>query len=154
MSYQSAEIARQQVLDYLNTQGQPEGGPHILAATNMPKITWQVCLASMITHGEIEKTGKLRSSRYRALVQTTMTAEAMQQHALNKRMAGSERAFERRLERQKPAPNGHRPAPKRENEPWRYVNRPDDKGHVRPTHQGGQGAIRRQVGIQASAGML
>lgn len=40
------------------------------------------------------------------------------------------------------------------NSPGYYRHRPDSHNHVRPTNQGGQGALRGVVGVQSSAGMI
>ena len=81
MSYASAVIARQQILDYLHTQPEPMLAAEIMAATGIHKHIWRGCTKTMREHREIEQVGKGKSSKYRARVVTTITIEALKEHS-------------------------------------------------------------------------
>lgn len=81
MSYKTAVIARQQVLDYLNTKPEPMLAAEIMAATGIHKHIWRGCTKTMREHREIEQVGKGKSSKYRARVTTTITIEALKEHS-------------------------------------------------------------------------
>lgn len=81
MSYKTAVIARQQILDYLNAQPEPMLAAEIMAATGIHKHIWRGCTKTMREHREIEQVGKGKTSKYRARVVTTITIEALKEHS-------------------------------------------------------------------------
>lgn len=122
---------RQQILNYVNIH-QKSSPAEVALGMGLMQDTVSRAMFNMVEIGEMyrEKDLKERGQpyRYEALVETASTV---------KRKPNTPRLDD---EPPKPKPT----------EPWRFVNHPD-----KPIpNQGGQGAVRRQVGIQASAGML
>lgn len=122
---------RQQILDYVNHH-QKSSPAEVAKGMRMVQDTVSRAMFNMVEIGEMSREKDLKERgqpfRYEALVETAS--------------------------RVKRKPNMPRydaePVKPKQTEPWRFVNHPD-----KPIpNQGGQGAVRRQVGIQASAGML
>ena len=78
-NYDRAAASRQQVLDYLNSVENMQSGTEIRCATGLHKNVWQACLKTMRGHGEIKSVGNGKASRYRALVKTTISADALRE---------------------------------------------------------------------------
>ncbi len=134
--FQIAAEARQIILDLLNEYPE-QNRPMDMVKAGVNRNRAESCITTMIKIGEIERTGKGLDARYKALVTTTMSADTMRAYVLAQQQAGRKLA----------------PPPREEKSPpWYYKNEPDKEGHIRPTNQGGQGALRRVIGIQA-AGM-
>ena len=83
MSRASAAENRQTILNYLNAQpiGYLPGSVEILAATGIAKCVANSCITTMCKQREIEKIGKGKATRYRALVKTTISADELKEQA-------------------------------------------------------------------------
>lgn len=134
MSYQKSAATRQAILDHLHANPL-QSANQLSIEIGATRNSVQACVKFMTDRGEVEKVGSGMKTGYRALVTTTISAEQVIKEMQEKRQAAGV----------KPTEHG------KTIRPGYYRQRGGDWA---AESGGGQGALRRQFTIQASAGML
>lgn len=142
MSFKDSEKNRQSILDYLHQN--PLKSAKQIADDNQGGMTLNSVESNvrfMTRRKEIEKIGKGRSTRYRAIVAKTVTAaEVVAEMQARKQTVMNEKRAEQSQKRHIEAP-------------WIYRSDGHKREHPIP-NQGGQGAVRREFGIQSTMNMI
>ena len=134
MRYQEAEQARQTILNLLN--GDPTKGSTVdMVAAGINRNRVESSVRMMVRLKELEKSGKGRMTRYKALVKITRTALEMHEMVVKAQVDAN-------IQTKQPEPKVA---------PWLYQHTPCD--HPIP-NQEGIGSGRSRVYVCASAGML
>lgn len=140
--YDRTALLRQQVLDYINEKGQARSCD-VCKHFNLNVDHAYRTLRKMESQGELKAHGKASNLYFTPLKTETTSAEIMRKFAHNKIKAGHESARQTK-ENERKAAQAMKNKPK-----WLTVNNDPDRPPIR--NQGGQGNLRRTVGVQSCA---
>lgn len=132
MSYQQSELNRQAILDHLHAYPLKSAN-QIAIDAGLSRNGVQSCVKFMESRGEIEHIGKGKTTAYRALVKTTISAKQVIAEIQEKRRAKGVEVMASRCGKT--------------SSPGYYSQRGGN--WQAQAGQGGQGALRREVGIQS-----